>query len=825
MASILRELAFAVHGLRRSKLFAIVSIATVALAAGVAGSVFGVTDTLLLRSLPYPEAERLVAVRTGLQDRDDFPASPAEYLDYRNESTLAEAVGAWAVDTTTARIGNGDPEVVLFAWLTPSVQPILGLTTTPGRPFLEEEAREGAPAVVVLSHSYWSSRFGEDPAVVDGRDLHIGGVPHRIIGVAARDFAPPGASPAIYRPLQLPETSEQLGTRSSHFLNVVARLGDGVSFEQAIEESSRLVSRWESRYRGDHVLTAELHPMKLRRLSEWALGEAWRSIRMILWGAALVVLLACANLSSLMLARGETRKIELGVRSALGAGFGRLARMVLVESVAVALAGGIAGIGLSAAVLRWVGRGEVGAMRVGASSLGAASLDWRLALFTILVAAACGVAFGILPSMAARRIDLARLLSGSGRSRGSSRGMRRLFHVLVFVQLALAAVLLNGTALLIDGFRKATGIPSGFDPESRIAFRVRMSETEYPNGEPVLSFYDRAREAIAEIPGVESVAATRALPMRNQLGTEAFIHEGETYSHDTAPPQVDFQTVSPGYYGTMGIAILAGRPFDERDRPGFPKVAMLNRSAALAYFGGVREALGRRIVPLFMGGPDADPFTIVGVSEDVRHLGPIGEVRPELALPIAQAEGWVFGILRRGEFVVCVRPGMEESVMSAIRTKLGALAPGVPIDEAGSMTAAVAESVAYERFLAELTTGFGVLALAIAAVGVLGVVWFGVNTRWREFGVRMALGQTAPSIVGLVLAQGLKLGIAGAAVGAAATIAVHRVVESVVPLAGAFEPSLVALSTGVLLASVVIACLVPALRAGRLDPATVLGAE
>lgn len=251
---------------------------------------------------------------------------------------------------------------------------------------------------------------------------------------------------------------------------------------------------------------------------------------------------------------------------------------------------------------------------------------------------------------------------------------------------------------------------------------------------------------------------------------------------------------------------------------------MVNRAAAVAYFGSVREALGSRIVPLFMGGPEADAFTIVGVSEDVRHLGPIGEVRPELALPIAQAEGWVFFVLRRGEIVVRVRPGMT-NVLPEIRATMKAIAPGVPIDEPGWMSEAVAKSVAYERFLAELTTGFGVLALVIAAVGVLGVIWFGVNTRWREFGVRMALGQTAPSIIGLVMTQGLKLGVAGAVVGAAATVAVHRIIESVVPLPAGVDPILVALSTAVLLGCVAIACAVPAVRAGSLDPARVLGAE
>jgi len=803
-----------------------VSVVTIALAAGVAGSVFSVVDTLILRSLPYPDANRLVMIRTGLQEQTDFPASNAEYLDYRNDSKTAQAVGAWGSDTATAQIGNGDPEVVNFAWITPSVQPILGLSTAVGRPFVEVDGTPDGPEVVLLSYGYWMSHFGGDPNVVDGRALQLGGTPYRIVGVVAEGFSLPGASPSIYRPIRLPETSGQLRSRSSHYLNVVARLREGVTLREASAEADRLVTRWEREFRGEHVLTPESHPMKIRGLAEWVLGGAWRSVRLIVWAAALVVLLACANLSTLMLARAETRKVDLGMRRALGARFGAQVRNVMLESVAIALIGGALGLALSAGILKWIGTQSVGSMQVGASHLDASGVDLRLALFTVALAAASGIAFGVLPAIAAKRVDLTRLLSRTGgRSGTGSRRLRRSFNAMVFVQLALAAVLLNGTVMLINGFTHAARIDPGFAPEDRLAVALRLSSSEYPDGEPVIRFYDRLLDAIGTIPGVESVAAARAMPLRRPLGTEAFIHEGQVWHDGDPASQVDFQMVSPGYDRTMGITVLAGREFDERDRAESPRVAMLNRAAAVAYFGSVHAALGKRIVPLFMGGPDADPFTIVGISENVRHLGLIGDVRPEIELPIAQAQGWVFGVLRRGELVVHVRPGTEASVLKGIRATLAKLAPGVPITDPGTMSEALRESTAYQRFLTELTSGFGIVALLIAGVGALGIAWFSVNTRWRELGVRMALGQTGASVTRMVLRQGLRLGLGGALIGIAATAGIARVVHAAIPVPGIVDPLLLGLSTLVLIAFAGLACLGPALQAGRLDPATILGAE
>lgn len=826
MRAILHDLRVVVRGLGRSRFFAIVSIVTIALATGVAGSVFSVVDTLILRSLPYPDANRLVMVRTGLQQQTDFPMSNAEYLDYRNDSKVAAAVGAWASDTTTARIGNGDPEVVSFARITPGVQSILGLTTAIGRPFTDADGAPDGPPVVLLSYGYWKSHFGGDPSVVEGRTLQLGGTPYAIAGVVAKGFSLPGASPAIYQPIQLPGTSEQLESRSGHYLNVVARLRAGATLGEARAEAGRLMQRWDREFRGEHVLTPDSHPMKIRRLAEWALGSVWKSIRLIVWAAALVVLLACTNLSTLMLARAETRKVDLGVRRAFGARFGALVRNAMVESITIALAGGALGIVLSAGILKWIGTQSVGSMQVGASHLDASGVDLRLALFTVVLAAASGIVFGLLPAIAAKRVDVTRLLArAGGRSGTGSRRLRRSFNAMVFVQLALAAVLLNGTVMLINGFTRASRIDPGFAPNNRLAVALRLSSADYPDGEPVIRFYDRLLDAIRTIPGVESAAAARALPMRQPLGTEAFIHAGQVWHDGDPASQVDFQTVSPGYDRTMGIAVLAGREFDERDRADSPRVAMLNRAAAVAYFGSVHAALGKRIVPLFMGGPQADPFTIVGISENVRQLGLIGDVRPEIELPIAQARGWVFGVLRRGELVVHVKPGMEASVLAGIRATLGKIAPGVPIADPGTMSEALRASTAYQRLLTELTTGFGIVALLIAGVGVLGIAWFGVNTRWRELGVRMALGQTGASVTRMVLGQGLRLGLGGALIGIAATAGIERIVHAAIPVPGVVSPVLLAVSTVVLVAFAGLACLGPALQAGRLDPATILSAE
>ncbi len=825
MSAFLNDVVSSVRGLWRTRLFTFVAVVTIALASGVAGSVFGVVDTLVLRSLPYPESDRLVAVRSGMDKREKFPLSIAEYVDYRLDSESVDDVGAYAMGSTMVQAGNGAVDIRRAAAITPSLQRVLGLETEYGRTFTDEEGLEGGPDVALVSNAYWKSNLGSDPAVVNGGTLLVSGDPTEIVGVVRDGFALPGSSPAIYVPLHTPNVPVT-ENRSGHNYNVIARLKEGVTLEEAGTEGVQLMAKWEREFAGSHLLQPRDHALELSHLSEFVLGDISKSIGMLVWAAILVIVLSCANLSTLMLARGETRRTELGVRSAMGAGFGRLTRLVLIESTSIALVGGVLGVGISGLVLWWVGAQKAGSLQVGVNSLDMASIDLRLAAVTILVAAVSGITFGLFPAFAAKKFDLVHLLSANGgRSRSGGRNLRRAFNSLVFVQLALAAVLLNGTVMLVDGFLELARVDHGFVAEDRMAFRIHVESTEYEDGDPLISLHDRMLESLSTVPGVESVAAARSLPLRSGLGTEAFIKEGEAYSDGDPSNQVYFQMASPGYYKTMGIPLLAGRAIDERDRPQTPKVAMLNRAAAETYFGSVENAYEQRVIPLFMGGPDAEPTTIIGISENVRHGGPVGEVKPEIVLPIVQAKGWNFSVLRGTEWVVKVDPRASASVMSGIRAKMASIAPGVPILGVAPMSEAVRESVAYERFLAQLTTAFGLVALAIAAVGVLGVVWFGVNSRWREFGVRMALGQTPISVTVDVVGRGLKLGIAAAVTGTVATFMGSRVVTTVIHSSGRPDPLLIAITTSVLLGVVVVACLVPAVKAGRIDPARVLGAD
>lgn len=823
MSSLGKDVTVSIRSLWRARGFSAIAILTIGLAAGVAGSVFGVVDTLVLRSLPYPEPDRIVAARSGSQEREDFPLSVAEYLDYRLDSKRIEAAGAYQVQGVTVTRAGGDADVALAADVTPSLLPLLGLTPSIGRPLTEEEGRDGGPAVALISHEYWQASFAADPSVVERGTVVVNGVARRVVGVLAEGAALPGAAPSIYLPLQLPSTHVTTD-RSGHGLVVLARLRDGVTFDEARAEAAQLEAEWQRRYDGEHTLTPAVHPFKLRPFRELVLGGVWSSIHLLVWAALVVTVLASANLSTLMLARSEARKSELGVRSALGAGFARLARLTFVESVTLAVAGGALGVGMSALVLRWVGAQEAGALRVGANSLGAASVDLRLAAVTVAVAALSGIVFGIVPAWAASRLDLTQVLASSVARSGSSRALRRTFNVLVFVQLALAAVLLNGTAMLVDGFRELTRVEPGFRTEGRMAFSIRLEPQSFDEAR-ILAFYDEALRVARATPGVESAAAARALPMRRSLGTEGFVHEGQVWKPGEPASQVYFQATSTGYLEAMGIPLLAGRDFEEHDRTDTTPVALVNRSAAVAYFGSVEGAIGKRIHPLFMGGENAPLTTIVGVTGDVRHHGQSLEPQPELTLTFRQARGWMFETMRGGELVLHVSPGAEDGVMTAIRARLAEVAPGVPVYEVASMDDALRASVAQERFLAQLTGGFGAIAVAIAAVGVLGVVLFGVNAGRRELGVRMALGQAPSSLAWHVLARGLRLGVAAVVAGVALTLASGRVVAAAVQGAGRLDPPLLAMTTAGLLAVVVLACLMPAIKAMRLDPKEVLGVE
>jgi putative ABC transport system permease protein len=802
----LRDIAFALRMLRKNPGFTVIALLAIALGVGANAAIFTVVNAVLIRPLPYEDPDRLMILwedTTYAGFPRNTPA-PANYADWKSQNSVFSHMAAlsWATMNIT---GAGDPEKVEGYKATANLFSVMGVQPLHGRVFTADEDRPGGPKVAVLGYGLWKRRFGADMAVI-GKDVLVNDIKHTVVGVMPPGFAFPTADIEMWVPQQF--TAEELNRRSSHYLNVVARLKAGVSLEQARTEMNSIAARLEKQYPDtNHRVGAVVLP-----ILENYLGKTRLALQVLLIAVGCVLLIACANIANLLLSRSTARKREMAVRASLGASRRRLVRQSLTESLLLALAGGVAGLLLAAWTLTAL-RTLVPEHLAPAITL---SLDIRVLVFTFLVTALTGVLFGLAPALQSARVDLNETLKqGGGRITSAGGSFRR---ALVAGEVAVALVLVIGAGLMIKSIANLYGVDLGFRPENILTMRLNVSRTKYPKPEQRAALFDRVIGRLRTLPGVDSAGFTSALPLTWKGGSSSFWPEAHT-PIPGLPYDANNRVVSPDYMRVVGMTMLQGRHFDESDGPDARKVAIINESMAKMYWPG-QSATGYRFK---RGAPDSDApwVTIAGVVKDIRQMGIDVPGRPEMYFPYKQAyDNWM---LPRD--IVLKISGDHTAIAAAARRMVWEVEANQPVSNIAMFTELIDAQLAERRVHTTVLATFAGIALLLACLGIYGVLAYLVGQRTPDIGVRLALGAKPSDILRDVLAGGLKLAFLGVLIGLIAASAVVRLLDALLFGVSGLDPVIFAAVPVLLLAVALAAAYFPARRAMRVDPITALRYE
>jgi putative ABC transport system permease protein len=805
------EIKVALRGLLKSPGFTVIAIATLALAIGANTSVFSLINALLVRPLPYQQPSKLVLIweRFAAQGLDRIPVSPPEYLDLENQFHGCTQIAAFTYETFN--LGGGDlPERISGAVVSPALFPLLGVEPIKGRTFAREEQGQGHDDVIVVSERLWKRRFSSDPFLV-GKSLLLNGRSYTVIGVMPAKFEFPiplfGVQgnqfaervdiwkPVAFTPLELKE-------RGSRSYGLIARLRSDVSEGKAQAELDTIISNWirayPDNYRGSGF------GAKIYSLHDQVVGGMRIGLAILLGAVVFVLLIACANLATMLLARASARERELAIRVALGAGPWRLLRQMLTESVLLALAGAAGGVVLSIWGLDLLK--HIGARTV--PRLAEVNVDLVVLVITAVVAVGTGILFGLIPALASAKPELTEALKEGGR--GSTTGARRnrLRNSLVVAEIALALVLLVGAGLLMKSFIRLQNVSPGFNPHSVVTMELALPELKYPRGKPVADFFAELTRRIRSIPGVEHAGLTTILPLSGSNSDNSFIIEGRSpVQKGLMSADEEIRIITPDYFRVLQTPLLKGRFFTEADTADAPRVVIINQALAKKYWPN-EEALGKRItfdetIPKWL--------TIVGVVGDIKHRGLEFDPIPEQYLPHPQRPD--------REMILAVRSSQNpETLISAVRREVLAFDPEQPVANVRTLDRVIADSIAPRRLSVVLLGVFAAVALLLAAVGVYGVMSYLVVQRTHEIGVRMALGAQRRDVLHLVIGHASKLVGLGTAIGLILTLFSTRGLSALLYGVGAFDPITIVFVTLLLATIALLASYVPALRATRADP-------
>ena len=801
------EVRYAVRKLLRAPGFTAVAVATLALGIGANAAIFGLVDSVLLRSLPYPEADRLVMAWQDYTQRDgpvDEWFSPANYLDWKAQSSSFEALGAFYGSGGTLT-GDGDPEPLAGGAVDVGFFEALGARPALGRLFLAEEDTPGGPNVVVLGHGLWKRRFGADPATV-GRTIQLSGESYLVVGVLEDGFEFPllGGSDVFF-PMGL-DTSDP--SRGAIFIRVVGRLEPGVSLDRARSDVEAIAARLAADYPEENRgVGANLEPLRDRLV-----GNARTGLIVLFAGVGAVLLIACVNLANLLRARTGARRRESAVRAAMGAGALRIARLQLLETLLLATVGAAAGLLLAV----WLMEALVRLSPLGLPAMFQPALDWRVVGFAAGLALLTGLAFGLIPAIQTARPELVASLREGGRG-GSVRATGR--RALVVLQIAFALTLLIAAGLLTRSFLALQSVDPGFRAEGLLTFRLNVPESSYPEPEQAAAFYRTLLERLEGTTGIASAGMVSWAPFTGGDTDVSFVIEGEPPPEPGSPDIIWYRQADPGYFETMGIDVVSGRAFTSADNgPDAAPVVVIARSAAERFFPG-EDPVGRRLKPGSDPASETPWSTVIGVVDAVHHTGLDADPKLEMYLPHGAYPRRSMSIMVRSE-------GRDPTAIGpAVRAIVKDMDPMMAVAGMTTMEALVSDSVALPRFLTLCLGAFGALALLLAAIGVYGVTAQLVGQRTRELGIRIALGANRGAVVGMVLRQGAILVAGGAVLGLVGALATGRVLQSIL-----FETAPLDLATYValplLLAAVALfATWIPARRAAAVDPMTALRTE
>jgi predicted permease len=801
MDSLRLDVRFALRSLLRRPTFTLVAVSTLALGVGANSAIFSVVNGVLLRPLPWAEQDRLIRIWTAYQDAPDVLGSMSrpDLLDV--EATDAFEVVAGYTGGTEAFTGFGEAEAITTVRVTSGLLRVFGVSPLLGRDLTLADAESGAHEVVVLSHQFWVDRLGGDPNVI-GSSVELGGKLHRVVGVAPPGFTYPAGS-QLWMPYENPV--EECG-RGCHTLVAIGRLAPDVSLEEARAQVDALAANLRAAFPDSNF--EKLIP--LRTLEETTVGSVRKGIWLMLGAVGLVLLIACANVANLMLARALARSGEVAVRSALGASSRRLASQVLVESLLLAAAG--SGLGLllafaGTALLRRIPTGTV-------PRINEVSVDGTVLAFTAAVSVLVALLFGLAPALRAARTSPAANLTASGRNASGTRADARSRSLLLAMEVALSVMLLAGAGLLLKSFARLYAIDPGYETEHIVRFSLTLPEARYPELEPIVSFYRQLEERIAAEPGVEAVGSAFGPPLgRGDLFGDVRV-EGRPEPASEEGTSAAIRPVTAGFFDAMRIPAVRGRLMNAPDGAGPEPVALVNERFVREHFP-VGEVLGQRVRVMANFGFGSPTWTIVGVVPDVRSRSLTAPPPAEIYVPHA--------LLGPNSLTVSVRTAAgAPDPMPAIRQAVRALDAAVPVRAVETVADAVARQFAPTRFFLSLVAAFALLALVLAATGLYGVATFLASRRRREVGIRIALGAPRPQVVRLILQQGLRPALLGVVVGVAGSWAASRWLESLLYEVERTDPLVSVGVVTVLMPVVVLACLIPAREAARVDPVQAL---
>lgn len=804
-----RDIRLALRRLSRQPGLVAVVILTLGLGIGAASTVFLAIDALFLRPLAYPEAERLYRLEAGSGGRFDTRLSIADGADVERLATTIEAVALVDFGSASLADESGVADVVIAANASASIFDVLGVRPALGRGFAAGEDVEGRGDVVVLSDGLWRRRYGSDPNVV-GRSIRLQGVEHTIIGVLPAGFEDPATAENGFADVWVPlAVSAELRSRGMRWTRAIARLSSGASREGAAAEVAAVAARLAESY----PETNEGQTIRLVALREAIWGDARQPLMLMLVATITVLLIACANLANLFLARATVRRGEISLQRAIGATSSTIFRQLMLESVLLSLAGGLVGVMLawgSSALARRVLGNQL-------PRLAQATPDLTVIGFALCAAVLAALAFGLVPSLRAVRGDPSNgveVARGSGATR-IRRGARR---ILVASQVTMSVVLLASAALLLSNLRRLSAANPGYDPRNVFAFDLSLPVGDYAEPWQMIAFHERLEGELSSRRGILTAGAVNKPPLGTRWGCDAFAVEGRPIPDEpSAWPCADTRVMTQDYLRTMSIPLLRGRAFDESDDESSMRVVLINETLAAREWPG-EDPVGRRIAwPADL--ETAEPWrTVIGVVGDVHHRGPMVEAPPEVYMPFPQAPD------RRMTWLIRTA-GDPMTLLPAIREIVTSLDRNLPVRRPHTMESALAESLGPVRASAMAAGGLAAFALLLAMVGVHGVLSFLVARQTAEFGVRMAFGATGSGVRRLVLKEGMSTAGVATAAGLVLALAASRLLRSVPIGVESTSPLLFGAVGALVLVTAFIACWLPARRAARLDPATALRME
>lgn len=810
MTELIRDVRIAIRALRKSASFTTVTVLTLAAAIGANTAIFSVVDGVLLRPLPYPEADRIVTISLGgaTGGVDELPFSDRGYWHFAEKNRSFAAFGGYNAQQVPL-VGEGaPPEQVTAGLMTRSAFDVLGVQPARGRLPTAEEDVPGASPVVLLSHSLWQNRFGGDPDII-GRMIDLNGLAREVIGIMPEGFDFPTPDVDVWVTYRLDPASENYG---GHHISAIARLADGATVAAAKTDAESLIARFEEAgYTPQWLSNVFTGQANVSPYKDELVGEARQPLLILLGTVGFVLLIACSNIANLFLLRAEGRTRETAVQLALGAGRRRILRYVLVESMLLALAGGAAGI-----LLAWLGtRLLVSIAPVAIPRLHEIGITPNVLLFTLGVSVLAGLLFGVLPALRSFSWRMTAALRDGGRGATVGRERHRARNALVVTQVAMALLLLVGSGLMVRSFQELRTVDPGFESDGLITFQLSPPPSRYQEPETTARFYDELLTQIRALPGVQTAGAVTELPLSSTSATVLATQvEDFPLGPDDFPPTFHVRRVTPGYFETMRIPVVEGRAFEARDHQ--------NRLGSAVISAGVKERfwperspIGRRIAP------SSAWASIIGVVGDVHQTGLATDMEPTIYLPMLDSAG---GGVR--PMTVAIRTsGSPLALMPAVRGAIQALDADLPITDVRTMGTVVNDSMSRVSFTAFLLVLAALVGLFLGAVGIYGVIAYTVTQRTVEMGIRQALGANAGGLRAMVVKQGVKLTAVGMAVGLAAAAALGRVMTSLLYGVQAFDPLTFAVGAAVFLAVAVLASLVPAQRAASIAPSEALRAD